>query len=155
MEWISKDMEKKVSGLRLLVRTARMREAADSTRGGRLRGSSFRRVEPIDRLAFVHQIQMIARDGPDVFGVRLEQLFLQLEMREIHAFIFDSCAQLFVARLGILALLDLGQERIADWNRRGKNDEREQEAIERMPDALSGMDLLFAVQISHWRILPP
>ena len=143
MEWISKDMGKKASGFSFKVSgsdraTAR---ANNSARGGRFRRASFRRIEAIDRLTFVHQVQMVPRNGADIFGIRLEQLFLKFEMGEEHAFIFDPCAQLLNSRLGILALLDLGQKRITDRYGRGKNDEGEQETIERMPDALSGMDL--------------
>lgn len=130
-----------VSGLRFLVWTARRRDAINLALCRRLRGAGFRRIEAIDRLTFVHQVQMIPRDGADVFGITFEQLFLKFEMRKQHPFIVDLPPQFLVPGIGILTLFDLGQKRIGDRNGRGKNDERKQETIERMPDALSRMDL--------------
>ena len=84
-----------------------------------------RRIDPVNRFAFFHQIEPVARDDADVFWVAAQERFLALMAREQHLLLFDLGFQNFDPLLVRATLRNLRQKRMRNRNGRGQNGQRD------------------------------
>ena len=90
-------------------------------------------VEPIDRLAVLHQFELITRDYADEFG--LQQHLLALIAGEEHALFFDFSLERLDPCLLLLAVRHFRQEGVRNGHAGAQKDQREDDLIEGMPNS--------------------
>ncbi|MDB6151932.1 MAG: hypothetical protein JWL90_385 [Chthoniobacteraceae bacterium] len=93
------------------------------------------RGDPENGFALFHQVEPIAGDDANVLRIVLEEIFFALMADQGHPLLFNLSFKLLNARFLFLMLGNFRQERVADRNRPGQHDQREDKAVEGMPDS--------------------
>src|SRR4030095_10280937 len=127
------------SAISLRVRFGRDHQSSSKPSGllAKLRRIKLRFVQSIDRLAVFHKFQLVPRDHTDEFRISFDQHLLALIASEQHPLLLD----LLLKRINPLHLRfsigDFRQKRIRDRHRSTKDDQRQDDLIEGMPDSPS------------------